>query len=926
MNICEYKQIRRLIIGAVCFLSVFSLILGNRSFVFGKEVSQVEIKQLMEQFLSENFGVSLQAQNALVALGDPAIPSLGDVLFKNRDPWNRVKAINVLGRIGSQKAVEVLVTGIEDNDEIVRSSTAAAIEKLDDEARAIAVQGLMPYLIHNQLLVRSTVMDLLVSIEVDKADMALGLMEVVHKSQGQQRELALTELTRLGSAAKCVVKQLLALTDFDNPAELDDSLRLLKVITAIGDTEDRQVYQILSKLLLSSDFALRQEAIWGMRWLGLSQTEMVAPVKALFASGSTAEQEFAVEILTQLAITQPQAVEELMKLADTKDLPVQVKKAVTEGLESLVPKLEYHLDRGLTAVMTDDGVFLSWRLFGTEQADIGFNVYRSGTKLNTIPITTSTNYLDPEGTLNSEYFITAVYQGVEGEPSRTAAPWEQNYLSIPLSKPADGVTPAGERYKYSANDGSTGDLTGDGRYEIVLKWDPSNAKDNAHDGYTGNVYIDAYTLDGDMLWRIDLGCNIRAGAHYTQFIVYDLDGDGKAEIVMKTADGTIDGLGNVIGDPNADYRTSNGRILSGPEYLTVFDGETGAALTTIDYKPSRGNVNSWGDGYGNRVDRFLAGVAYLDGVTPSVIMCRGYYTRTVLVAYNFKDGELHEVWTFDSNESGLYNWSGQGNHQLSVADVDADGRDEIIYGAITINHDGTGLYNTRLGHGDALHVADHDPARPGLEVFAVHESTPHTAGINLRDARTGEMLWGIPTNHDVGRGVAANIDPNYRGSETWASRSSLMDVNGKAISSTVPSMNFAIWWDGDLQRELLDGTTISKWDWENQRLVTLLSPREVASNNGSKATPTLQADILGDWREEVIWRTHDSSELRIYTTTELTNHRLYTLMHDRMYRTAIAWQNVAYNQPPHPSFYVGEDMEPQTYNPGLIKSFLERLP
>lgn len=888
-------------------------------------LGQSDLDALMQTFFSTNFGESLKAQDALVELGDAAVPKMAEVLQRNRDAWNRVKAVNVLGRIGTPSAIEVLVTGIADSDATVRNSTVGAVNKLDESGKALAAAGLAPYLVHTQLIVRTTTAKLLEELGVSKADIAVGLVEVIATREGQEWDLALKELAKLGREAGSVAKQLLPLVDLDNPNARDTSFQLLEALTYIGASDDQALIDVLTRLLLTDDFDLRQEAIWGMQRLRLAGSQMVEPVaNELLASGDMEDQRLAVEILTQLGITQPEAVEVLKELAADVNRNEAIRQLAASGLKSLVPGLEYHLDRGLVAVWTDDGVFLSWRLLGTEPFDLGFHVYRGGVRITAEPITNSTNYLDREGTIDDQYYVAPVLGGVELAPSETVLVWQQNYLSIPLSRPADGVTPVGERYRYSANDGSAADLDGDGRYEIILKWDPSNSKDNAHDGYTGNVYIDAYTLDGEMLWRIDLGRNIRAGAHYTQFIVYDLDLDGKAELVVKTADGTVDGEGNVIGDPNADYRNANGRILTGPEYLTVFDGETGRALATIDYKPPRGSVGSWGDGYGNRSDRFLAGVAYLDGVRPSVIMARGYYTRTVLVAYNWENGELKEVWTFDTND-GLYTWTGQGNHQLSVADVDYDGKQEIIYGAITIDHDGRGLYNTRLGHGDALHVADHDPDRVGLEIWAVHESVPHQAGMNLRDARTGEVLWGKPTDYDVGRGVAANIDPRYRGSETWASRSLLMDIDGNEISRTVPTMNFAIWWDGDLQRELLDGTTISKYDWERDAIVTLLSPRGVASNNGSKATPTLQADLFGDWREEVIWRSEDSSELRIYTTTDLTEHRLYTLMHDPMYRVAIAWQNVAYNQPPHPSFYVGEDMEPQFYHPGSIKVFLMEL-
>lgn len=580
-------------------------------------------------------------------------------------------------------------------------------------------------------------------------------------------------------------------------------------------------------------------------------------------------------------------------------------------------QMEY-LDRGLVAVKTDGGVFVSWRLLGNEPDAIAFNLYRDGKKINPEPITTSTNYQDAGGSAASTYYVRAIVDGREQPPSGTVKVWGTNYLDVPLRKPADGVNPDGSKFTYNANDASVGDLDGDGQYEIIVKWDPSNSKDNSQDGVTGEVFIDAYKLDGTFLWRISLGKNIRAGAHYTQFMVYDLDGDGKAEVAFKTADGTRDGTGKVIGDPNADYRNAKGRVLDGPEYLTVFDGLTGKALYTTDYDPPRGKVTDWGDNYGNRVDRFLAAIAYLDGKTPSLVMARGYYTHTVLVAYNWRDGKLTKLWKFDSN--GNPDYEAQGNHNLSVADVDGDGKDEIIYGAMTIDDNGQILYSTKLGHGDALHVGDLDPDRPGLEVFKVDEHTNAPYGAALWDAKTGQVLWGVYTGKDTGRGMSADIDPRYRGEEQWAAAGvGLRSVKGEKIGSTSPSsINFGIWWDGDLLRELLDHNynssigagpgKIDKWDYVNGKTVNLLTADGTLSNNSTKGTPSLQADILGDWREEAVWRTADSSALRIYTTTSLTDHRIYTLMHDPVYRLGVAWQNVAYNQPPHTGFYLGDGM------------------
>lgn len=575
------------------------------------------------------------------------------------------------------------------------------------------------------------------------------------------------------------------------------------------------------------------------------------------------------------------------------------------------PRQAEKIGRGLVAVKVNNGVFLSWRLLGTEELSTSFNVYRNGTKINTTPITNSTNLLDAGGTTSSTYTVRAIAEGVEQPASPEARVWANNYLDVPIQAPPGGTTPDGVNYTYTANDASIGDLDGDGEYEIVHKWDPSNAKDNSQSGYTGNVYLDAYKLNGTRLWRIDLGRNIRAGAHYTQFLVYDFDGDGKAEVVCKTADGTVDGTGATIGSANADYRNASGYILSGPEFLTVFSGQTGKALTTIDYVPPRGNVSSWGDNYGNRVDRFLAGVAYLDGVHPSIIIARGYYTRTVVVAFVWNGSSLTRRWTFDSNSSTNPGTAGQGNHSLSVADVDGDGKDEIIYGALTINDNGAALYNTGLGHGDALHVGNFNPNRPGLEVFKVMESTSAPYGAAVWDAANGQILWGVHTGRDTGRGMAADIDPNYPGVEVWASGGvGLYSITGTKISSSTPSINFGIWWDGDLSRELLDDIRIDKWNYNNHSMYNLLTGSGAASNNGTKATPTLQADLIGDWREEVIWRKSDNTALRLYTTTDLTSHKMFTLMHDPIYRLSIAWQNVAYNQPPHTGFFLGNGMGP----------------
>jgi large repetitive protein len=583
--------------------------------------------------------------------------------------------------------------------------------------------------------------------------------------------------------------------------------------------------------------------------------------------------------------------------------------AAAVGQELPVQEVE---GRAPVALPTDGGVYVGWRLRADDPADIAFHVYRDGERITKRPVTGATNLVDPDGGKGSTYRVAEVTRGVQTWATPEVTPLAASQRDVPIQRPAGGTTPDGVAYTYSANDASVADLDGGGDYELIVKWDPSNAKDNSQSGYTGNVYLDAYKLNGTRLWRIDLGRNIRAGAHYTQFLAYDFDSSGDAEVMVKTADGTVSGTGRVIGSASADHRNSAGYVLAGPEYLTVFDGNTGAEADTVSYTPPRGNVGSWGDTYGNRVDRFLAGVAYLDGSRPSAVFTRGYYTRTVLAAYDYSGGELTRRWVFDSDSAGSQ-YRGQGNHQLSVADVDGDRRDEIVFGSMTIDDNGSALYNTGLGHGDALHVGDLDPARSGLEVFAVHESPASNGNraATFRDARTGAVLWSASGTSDTGRGAAADIDASSPGAEAWNSGASptggLRSVSGRLLSSSPPVANFVTWWDGDTQREITDHTsnTPTVSEWNGGGLTRLETFSGTSTNNGTKATPALQADIMGDWREELIYRTSDSSALRIFSTSHPTTKVLPSLMDDRQYRLAVAWQNVAYNQPPHPSYFIG---------------------
>lgn len=655
--------------------------------------------------------------------------------------------------------------------------------------------------------------------------------------------------------------------------------------------------------------------------------------------------------------------------------------ASAEDSSTAPARIMENLDRGTVAVKTSGGVYLSWRLFGTEDlANQAFDIYRDGTKIHTTDAHDATCYTDAQGSDSSKYIVVPTGESISDENAVT--PWTTNsaysgnsvaYKDISFTAPEGGTIinqwqydsstkkyyqdGTDEDYTYSANDMSTGDLDGDGEYEIIVKWDPSNSKDNSQTGFTGNVYIDAYKLDGTRLWRMDLGKNIRAGAHYTQFLVYDFDGDGKSEVIYKTAPGSKDGKGNYVSqagktdeiknaDDTASYVTDGGQVLSGSEWLTVFNGETGAAMDTVNYDPSR-SINSdsqWGDGYGNRCERYLAGVAYLDGVHPSAIMTRGYYTYAYAAAYTWDGTNLTEQWLssnapISGNDGGctvkyadgttkrqadktLY---GQGAHSVSVADVDNDGFDELIFGSAVLDNDGTVLVYNGRGHGDAEHVSDFDNDGQ-QEIFMVHEAgkgSDDTINFAVDIKRyDGDVMLQAAVG-DIGRGVMANIDDEYAASSGnlaafWSSASSvnLYNQKGEVIGSAPNSnnkffQNFLIYWDGDLGRELLDQNIMAKQSIKNSSTTRFNYNRTtnylpgISANNGSKATPGLVADILGDWREEAIFPLSDGTGMRIFFSTISTDYRLATLMHDSQYRCAVAWQNVGYNQPPHTSYYIG---------------------
>ena len=633
------------------------------------------------------------------------------------------------------------------------------------------------------------------------------------------------------------------------------------------------------------------------------------------------------------------------------------------------------LDRGLVAVRaSSDSVLLSWRYLREDALTAEFDIYRDGKLVGHCSAMESTTFMDYNpGGKKTLYEVRVTGDGKRGA-NRWTLPADApiGYLDIALEKPTGYKDTEGRNVEYRANDATMADLDGDGSMEIILKWDPSNSRDNSQSGITNNTFIDAYKILGNktakngqttskLMWRVDLGRNIRSGAHYTQFMVYDLDGDGRAELVCKTSDGTRDGKGRVIGDPAANHvrqpdtqsyqangnpgeqfrgpgwpnnmdrkAARGGFIYKGPEFLTVFDGRTGAAIHTVDYVPERGELRDWGDNYANRSDRYLACVAYLNGKHASVVMCRGYYTRTVLAAWDFDGKQLTQRWVFDSNKVGR-RYAGQGNHNLRAADVDGDGRDEITYGSMAIDDDGSPLYSTGFGHGDAIHLTSFFPLDDRLQVWDCHENKRD--GSDFRDARTGEVLFQLRSSKDVGRCMAADIDPTNPGLEMWSSASGgIRNVKGEVVDSVarIP-INFAVWWDGDLLREMLDHEAVTKYRYTNKRADELASEESLTGqpfdftgsrsvetlvrfdgcefNNGTKRNPCLAADIVGDWREEVLVRTRDSRHLRLYVSTLPTPYRFHTFLQDPVYRHSITAQNVAYNQPTNVGFYFGAELE-----------------
>ena len=608
------------------------------------------------------------------------------------------------------------------------------------------------------------------------------------------------------------------------------------------------------------------------------------------------------------------------------------------------------LGRGVVAVKSSDGVFLSWRSLATDTRKLGFDIYRDGVKITAAPVVTTTNYVDKDGTVDSRYVLKGILDGTTTETTKEVTVWAEQFKKIPLKRPEGGVTlpydvvqtdkdktretyPDGQEYTYTPNDCSVGDVDGDGEYEIVLKRSVVNHDNTAKTVDPGSCLLEAYKLNGAFLWRIDLGINIRQGPHYTPFIVYDLNGDGRAEVAVRTSEGTTFGDGTTIGDTNGDKRIdyrnkTNGRVLEGPEFLSVIDGSTGTELARTDYIP-RGEEDTWmsywGDNWGNRIDRFLMAVGHfgsMDGQA-SIVISRGYYQNWQMAAYDLSGNELKKRWHFNTYPDNQQ-YKGEGNHNLAVGDVDNDGKDEIIFGSCCIDHNGTGLYATGLGHGDALHLGKFDPTREGLQVVACKEECKRNGnvGLEFRDAGTGQLIWSLQgSGGDVGRCMVADIDPDSPGCEVWASypKNQIFSCKGELLNRSQPSgkgggqsYNMGIWWSGSLNRQVLDGVLINGRAGELETRLFTGSNFGVKSINSSKANPCFYGDIWGDWREEIIYASSDNTELRIFTTDFETEHRFRPLMNDHIYKMSATLQNIGYNQPTHTGFYLGSDLQKKT--------------
>ena len=584
------------------------------------------------------------------------------------------------------------------------------------------------------------------------------------------------------------------------------------------------------------------------------------------------------------------------------------------------------LDRGLVAVKTTKGVYCSWRIQADEYYDVKYNLYRDGTKVNAEPLDVS-NFTDTSGSESSQYTVKAVLNGVEQQASKAATVFKSNYKEIKIKHDAS------LKATYEPNDACCADVDGDGEVEILMKF---NNKEEGEQLYPKNgptingVATKEYSMlaclkqDGTVLWWVNCGPNMGDFQNNEQNIVgYDWDMDGKAEVVMRLEEGSTvhmaDGTTYTIGANGkngsswTNYREpkASGSVEwfthYGKEFLWYCEGATGKPYQCIEFPLKRledGETDlkaAWGDGYGHRSSKYFFGAPYLDGKHPSIFLGRGIYTRHKFIAYDV-DPKTHNLkvrWKWTNNQPGSP-WYGQGYHNYIVADVDWDGRDEIVWGSMVIDDNGMGLSTTGLGHGDAQHIGDFNPYIHGQEMFACNEDNPSN---NYRDATTSKIYYRKTDTNDDGRCLAGNFYNDFPGAVGHSAHDTpISTVTNDHVSTNTNglSMNFRIYWDGDLLEECFNNTEVTK-----PGVGTIATFLGAYSNNGTKATPCYQGDIFGDWREEVIERTADNN-IRIYTTNEPTKWRNYSLWYDHQYRNGMVWQPCGYNQPPHVSYFLGE--------------------
>lgn len=599
---------------------------------------------------------------------------------------------------------------------------------------------------------------------------------------------------------------------------------------------------------------------------------------------------------------------------------------------SYAQRITDKLDRGLIAQKVSSGVYLNWRILGEEYYDVTYNVYRDGVKLNETPLSVS-NYKDNSGTTASKYTVSAVVRGVEQKQCAAVSPWSSSYKEIKLTH--DDI-----KSTLIPNDACCADVDGDGEVEILMKFDneseisqsfPKNGpKINGVDTKEYSIF-EVLKLDGKRLWWVNCGPNMGDFQNNEQNIVgYDWDCDGKAEVIMRLlegstihmADGSIYTIGSNGQNSNSwtNYRAATGGgtnwfMHEGKEFLVYCNGATGEIYQCIDFPLARlesGETSldkAWGDGYGHRSNKFFFGAPYLDGHKPSVFLARGIYTRHKMAAYDVEPNthKLIQRWKWYNNSNGY--WKGQGFHNYGIADVDEDGRDEIVYGSMVIDDNGKGLSTTGLGHGDAQHCSDFNPYTKGLEIYTCNEDQP---GNNYRNATTSKIYHRYDAGRDDGRAMMGNFTDNFPGSQGCSARegaiSSITYGSVSGMDATGINTNFRIYWDGDLCSETfnyLNGKNTEGCVAKYGSWTPIYTCSGSMTNNDTKGTPCYQGDILGDWREEIIMRTANNN-IRIYSTPTSTSYRIPTLWSDHQYRNAMVWQMCGYNQPPHISYFLGK--------------------